>query len=41
MEKNLETGNFDFWQGKKAEKVVFDVGICGMFSTLTLGAAKF
>ena len=39
--KNLETRNFDFWQGKKAEKGVFDVGIRGMFSTLTLGAAKF
>ena len=41
---HLETGILDFWQDKKAEKLVVfisDVGICGIYLSLTLGTAKF
>ena len=37
-------GNRDFWQDKKAEKLVVfisDVGICGIYLSLHLGTAKF
>ena len=41
---HLETGTLDFWQDKKAEKLVVfisDYGICGIYLYLTLGTAKF
>ena len=40
----LGNRDFEFLEGKKAEKLVVfisDIGICGIYSSLTLGTAKF
>ena len=38
---HLETGTLNFWHGNKAGVFISEVGIRGIYLSLTLGTAKF